>query len=297
MSTQKRTHSLQKLLLFRLSATQRFAVGTLKVREISPMVPLRVLPHSHPAVKGTMTFRESTIPVVDIAFALGYGRSANNDHKNSSIIITDIQRQEVGFLVHQVERIVDVDWKNVSAPPKGVGPAAFITGTIEIDNSIVQLMDVELVLARVLPDPAAKKITTLTDRETEALRALNILLVDDSQVARRQLADVLDRHNIPFEMATDGHQAQNIVFAAQEEGRPVDLLVSDIEMPGMDGYELTFNIRNDRSLKQPFIILHTSLNSEMSVSYARQVGADEALTKFDAHELLDTMLTGAGHIR
>lgn len=75
--------------------------------------------------------------------------------------------------------------------------------------------------------------------------------------------------------------------------RPVDLLVSDIEMPGLDGYELAFGVRDSAVLKQPYIILHTSLNSEMSLSYANQVGANEALTKFDADELLHAMLRGA----
>ena len=84
-----------------------------------------------------------------------------------------------------------------------------------------------------------------------------------------------------------------MIKAASAEKRPVDILVSDIEMPGLDGYELTFNVRDQNDIHQPYIILHTSLNSEMSVSYARQVGADEALTKFDAEELLHAMLRGA----
>lgn len=120
-------------------------------------------------------------------------------------------------------------------------------------------------------------------------------MVDDSQVARRQLADALDRENIPYEVTGNGQTALDRITEGNRDQNPVTILVSDIEMPGMDGYELTFHLRDDRSMHQPYIILHTSLNSEMSVSYAQQVGANEALTKFDAEELLHAMLRGASH--
>ncbi|MBS3805622.1 MAG: response regulator, partial [Oleiphilaceae bacterium] len=125
------------------------------------------------------------------------------------------------------------------------------------------------------------------------LRNLHILLVDDSFVARKQLSDVLDSQSIPYHVTTNGNEAMEYLVESSSSGSPVSLLVSDIEMPGLDGYELTFNVRDHAVLTQPYIILHTSLNSEMSLSYANQVGANEALTKFDAEELLQAMLRGA----
>ena len=118
--------------------------------------------------------------------------------------------------------------------------------------------------------------------------------MDDSQVARKQLSDALASKDVSYFVTTNGQDALDLMLNANRDGKPINILVSDIEMPGLDGYELTFNVRDSgNALKQPYIILHTSLNSEMSVSYAKQVGADEALTKFDAEELLHAMLRGA----
>ncbi|HDZ39924.1 MAG TPA: chemotaxis signal transduction protein CheV [Marinobacter sp.] len=283
----------QKLLLFTLSGTRLFGIGTLKIREILPFKPLTRLPHSHSAVVGTTSFRGSTVPVIDMARAVGYPALTPDEWKTSSILITDVQRQQTGFLVRGVQKIIEADWKKVKAPPTALGDRAFIIGLLDVEGDIIQLLDVELLLANVYPDSLDSSEVALTDVQTETLKALNILLVDDSRVARKQLCDVLDTKNIAYQVTTNGDEALQVLIKDNELGRPVDILVSDIEMPGLDGYELTFDVRDSGTLKQPYIILHTSLNSEMSLSYAKQVGADEALTKFDATELLHAMLRGA----
>lgn len=283
----------QKLLLFYLTSHRPFGLGTLKIREIMPIVPLTKLPHSHSAVVGTMSFRGSAVPVIDMAAAVGYPPLTAEERKTASIIITDIQRREIGFLVRSVRKIVETDWKDVMSPPQSLGDRAFITGLVTIEDQIVQLLDVELLLARVYPESINPRDVVLTDVQRETLKGLNILLVDDSQVARKQLSDALDSKDVTYFVTTNGQDALDLMINANNDGKPIDILVSDIEMPGLDGYELTFNVRDSSSLRQPYIILHTSLNSEMSVSYAKQVGADEALTKFDAEELLHAILRGA----
>ncbi|MCM0613301.1 chemotaxis protein CheV [Marinobacter sediminum] len=282
----------QKLLLFRLSGSRLFGLGTLKIREILPFMHLTKLPHSHHAVIGTATFRGSAVPVIDMAAAVGYPPLTKEEQEKASIIITDIQRQEIGFLVRGVQQIIEADWKHVMPPPKALGDKAFITGLLDVDGDIIQLLDVELLLAKVYPESLNTDDVVLTDVQSGTLKSVNILLVDDSQVARKQLSDVLDSKDISYQVTSNGDEALQILLKDEELGRPIDILVSDIEMPGLDGYELTFNIRDNNTLKQPYIILHTSLNSEMSLSYANQVGANEALTKFDADELLQAMLRG-----
>jgi two-component system chemotaxis response regulator CheV len=120
--------------------------------------------------------------------------------------------------------------------------------------------------------------------------------VDDSATARKQLASALDSIEIDYQMASDGATAFKMMQQAAAQGKPIDVLVSDIEMPGLDGYELTFEVRSDPGVANAYIILHTSLSSEISVDRASQVGADEALTKFDAGELIDAMLRGAERV-
>lgn len=126
----------------------------------------------------------------------------------------------------------------------------------------------------------------LTDIERERLKALNILLVDDSSIARKQLSDALDSINIPYQVCNNGLEALDLMRSEAAQGNPVNLLVSDIEMPGLDGYELSFEIQSDGGLSNAYIILHTSLSSEICVERAKQVGAHEALEKFNAGDLI-----------
>jgi two-component system chemotaxis response regulator CheV len=284
---------LQKLLLFQLTDHRQFGLGTLKIREIMPFRRLSRLPHSHHAIVGTATFRNAAVPVIDMAAAVGYPALSAEERAEASIIVTDVQRQEIGFMVRSVQRIVEADWEKVSPPPRALGKNAFITGLLTLDGALVQLLDLELLLARVYPESLNSQDVLLNDMEIETLRNTSILLVDDSRVARKQLCDVLDRKNIGYQVTESGTAAFEYLLDSNAHGKPVKILVSDIEMPGLDGYELTFKVRDNSQLHQPYIILHTSLNSEMSLSYAEQVGADTALTKFDATELMHAMLTAA----
>lgn len=116
MST-KAKHA-QKLLLFTLTGRQTFAIGTLKVREIIPTAKLTKLPQDHPSVLGVTTIRGKTIPVIDMAYAVGYQPLSAEEIASASIIITDCQRREVGFLVRKIERIVDTNWRDIKTPPQ-----------------------------------------------------------------------------------------------------------------------------------------------------------------------------------
>jgi len=290
---QGKAQHTQKLLLFRLAGRQTFAIGTLKIQEIIPYRKFNRVLQEHPAVLGAINARGKTIPVIDMAAAVGYKPLTSEEQAQGSIIITDCQRKDIGFLVRGIERIVDANWREVKRPPSMLGNRAFVTGLYMLDEEPVQLLDLELLFSLVYPDSPRQRQAVLTDVQREQLKPLRILLVDDSHVARKQLQDALDGINIPYQVLTDGDQALTLMRESAAKGQPIDILVSDIEMPGLDGYELAFMVRDEPALKNAYIILHTSLNSEMSVSYAHQVGANEALTKFDAEELVMAMLRGA----
>jgi len=289
----KANHS-QGLLLFRLSAAQTFAIGTLKVKELTPYTPLTSLPHSHPAVLGAASIRGNTIPVIDMAAAVGYNPMTTDELKNGYIITTDCQRREIGFMVRGIDNIVECNWRDIKPPPKGLKDDTFLTGVTRVEEKLVQLIDVELILSKIFPDQG-NHIAVLTDMQREQLKPLSILLVDDSLVARKQLSDALNGMNIPYQVTGDGTKALEIMTNDARAGQPVDLLVSDIEMPGLDGYELAFEIRDKPELAATYIVLHSSISSDISISQAHQVGANEALTKFDVHELIQAMLRGAEH--
>lgn len=283
----------QGLLLFQLSLTQLFALGTLKIRELVPYTPLSAIPHSHPTILGAANIRGATIPIVDMAAAVGYRPISKEELKDSYIIITDCQRMVIGFLVRSIDKIIECNWRDIEKPPSNLGKNAYLTGVTRIDGKLVQLLDVELLLSKVFPASPETTRAILTDVQREYLKPLNILLVDDSKVARKQLSDALDSINIPYQVTADGKEALSIMEQAERDNHAIDILVSDIEMPGLDGYELAFEVKNNPAISSAYIILHTSLSSEISVSQAHQVGANEALTKFDAHELIEAMLRGA----
>ncbi|MGI2001805.1 chemotaxis protein CheV [Shewanella frigidimarina] len=283
----------QGLLLFKLNQTQVFALGTLKIRELVPFTPLTKIPHSHPAILGAATIRGMTIPIIDMAAGIGYRPVTEAELKESYIIITDCQRMVIGFLVRSIDKIIECNWRNIEPPSGNLGKNAFLTGVTRFNDQLVQLLDVELLLSKIFPGDPISNRAILTDVQREKLTPLRILLVDDSKVARKQLSDALDSINIAYQVTADGRDALQMMQQAAEERKPIDLLVSDIEMPGLDGYELAFEVKNNPAIEHAYIILHTSLSSEISVSQAKQVGANEALTKFDAKELIEAMLRGA----
>jgi two-component system chemotaxis response regulator CheV len=285
----------QGILLFKINSSQLFAMGTLKIKELVPYLPLHKMPQSHPAILGAATIRNRTIPVIDMPKAVGYRSIQPQELKSCFIIVTDCQRKEIGFLVRGIERIVDINWRDIESPPNNVGSNACLTGVTHIDSKIIQLLDVELLLSKVYPESPEKLYPSLTDMQREIVKPLNILLVDDSSVARKQLSDALTDLNIPFKVTSNGLDALNIMEKSAAEGQLVHLLVSDIEMPGLDGYELSFEVKNNPRIAQAYIILHTSLSSKISVGQAHQVGANEALTKFDAGELIEAIMRGAYH--
>lgn len=292
--TSKAQHA-QGLLLFRLHNNREFALGTLKIRELVPYRPVTPMIQSEPGIKGALTIRGQTIPIVDMAEVIGVGPIPEDQLKDAFIVVTDCQRKVVGFLVSKIERIIETNWRDIMSPDKSLGPNVFITGTVDVNDSLVQLMDVELLLERIYPTSAS--VVSVTDVDRERLKRLNIMVVDDSRMARKQLTDVLDHLNISCEVTDNGQKALDLMHKKAGLGQAIDILVSDIEMPGLDGYELTFEVRSAPPLANAYIILHTSISSEISVSQAKQVGANEALTKFDAKELVMAMLRGAESLK
>ncbi len=281
----------QGLLLFKLSKSQSFALGTLKIQEIVPYQPLTQLPNADINVIGATSIRGKTLSIIDMAAAVGYPPISEKEKPDCVIIITDCSNKNVGFLVRKIERIIECNWKNIDPPPRSLGDKSYITGITRFENKIVQLLDIELLLSQIFPSDDNKSIE-ITAIQKGLLQNENILLVDDSAVARKQLETALTRIDVPFRVCKNGDDALKVMIQSAINNDPVTILVSDIEMPGLDGYELTFEVRSIKEIANTYIILHTSLSSEISVDRAQQVGADQALTKFAAQSLINAMLQG-----
>ena len=276
-----------ELLLFRLDGPQLYGINVFKVREVLQCPKLTVMPKSHPVVCGVASIRGATIPILDLAMATGSG--GLKDQSNPFVIITEYNTKTQGFLVRSVERIVNMNWEEIHPPPKGAGRDHYLTAVTRLDNQLVEIIDVEKVLAEVSPSP--ENISHgVVDVETQAKAlSLRVLTVDDSSVARKQVARCLQSVGVEVVSLNDGRQALDYLRKMADEGKdPAQeflMMISDIEMPEMDGYTLTAEIRHDPRMQNLHIILHTSLSGVFNQAMVKKVGADDFLAKFRPDDL------------
>ena len=276
-----------ELLLFRLDGPQLYGINVFKVREVLQCPKLTLIPKSHPVVCGVASIRGATIPILDLAMATGAG--ALKDQSNPFVIITEYNTKTQGFLVRSVERIVNMNWEEIHPPPKGTGHDHYLTAVTRMDEQLVEIIDVEKVLAEV--SPSSETISQgVVDVETQSKAlSLRVLTVDDSSVARKQVARCLQSVGVEVVSLNDGRQALDYLRKLVEEGKnPSEeflMMISDIEMPEMDGYTLTAEIRNDPRMQKLHIILHTSLSGVFNQAMVKKVGADDFLAKFRPDDL------------
>lgn len=276
-----------ELLLFRLDGPQLYGINVFKVKEVLQCPKLTVMPKSSQVVRGVANIRGGTIPILDLALATG--RSALGDIQNSFVIITEYNTKVQGFLVRSVERIVNMNWGEIHPPPKGTGRDHYLTAVTRVDNQLVEVIDVEKILAEVAP--MSETISEgVVDVETQA-RAVSkrVLICDDSSVARKQVSRCLESVGVEVVALNDGQQAYDYLRKMVEEGKDPSkeflMLISDIEMPEMDGYTLTAEIRADPRMQKLHVILHTSLSGVFNQAMVKKVGADDFLAKFRPDDL------------
>ncbi len=283
--TQLAGHNRLELLLFRLSGSQRYGINVFKVHEVITCPPLTELPGRHPVVRGIANMRGKTITVLDLSMAVG-GPSLG-DPANRFIVITEYNRRVQGFLVGSVDRIVNINWESVLPPPKGVTNESYMTAVTQIDDDLIEIIDVEKVMKEVIG--YSEEISEGVIDETVKEHVHNVLVADDSSVARKQIKRVLDELGVETTLCVDGKEAWRQLKAWQDEGKNLKewlpLIISDVEMPEMDGYALTAAIRKDPELEDLHIILHTSLSGVFNQAMVEKVGADQFLAKFEPDEL------------
>ena len=274
-----------EILMFRLQGRQIFGINVFKVQEVLSCPNLTALPQSHSATRGLATIRKRTIPVIDLAAAIG--QRPLEASPDNLIIITEYNGTVQAFLVKAVERIVNMNWNDIKAPPKGVGRNNYMTAVTEVDGNLVEIIDVEKVLSEIIgADMHVEDAKQLLDKDGHSLK---FLVVDDSFVARNQVKRTLDQIGVDCVLATTGQEALDILKSMTDEGvdikKEFNMLISDIEMPVMDGYALTSEIRADDRMKDMIIMLHSSLSGRFNDSMTLKVKADKFIPKFQAEEL------------
>ncbi|SQF99685.1 response regulator receiver:CheW-like protein [Paucimonas lemoignei] len=276
-----------ELLLFRLDGKQLYGINVFKVKEVLQCPKLTVMPKSNRIVRGVANIRGGTIPILDLAMATGLPGQTSLDH--AFVIITEYNTKVQGFLVHSVERIVNMNWEEIHPPPKGTGRDHYLTAVTRVDNQLVEIIDVEKILSEVAPMSEAVSVGVIDEATHHKAVSLRVLTVDDSSVARKQVSRCLQTVGVEVVALNDGRQALEYLKQLVAEGKKPEeeflMMISDIEMPEMDGYTLTSEIRNDPRMQKLHIVLHTSLSGVFNQAMVKKVGADDFLAKFRPDDL------------
>ncbi|MBV1915138.1 MAG: chemotaxis protein CheV [Pseudomonadales bacterium] len=280
-----------ELLMFHLTGGQTFAINVFKVQEVIAIPELNEMPKSHPFIAGVTNVRGQTVPVIDLRHAIGMGPIDRNLAEN--LIVTEYNKSIQAFLVGGVHRIVNLNWEEILPPPTTAGDTHFLTAITKIDDKIVEVVDVEKVLALIVPPETLVAEEILDSEVLEAAKDMEVLIVDDSSTALSQMSSTLEQLNLTAHVARDGYQALTMLQGWADEGIDVSkklaMVITDAEMPEMDGYRLTSEIRADSRLADLFVVLHTSLSGRFNESMVKKVGCDGFLSKFNQNALAETI--------
>ncbi len=288
-----------EILLFSLGTNtmtgrrETFGINVFKVREVMRTPPITSAPEMPASVVGMVSLRGVLVPVVDLA---QYANVAT-DTPRSIMIVTEYAGHTQGFLVEGVDTILRLDWSQMKVPPEMLMAemGGLVTAVTELaDGRLVMMMDVEKVLSE----------TTNYDEEVvyRNIKPLNnpkltVFFADDSVVARKQITRTLDAMNVKYVGAINGREAWNelekIAVYAQASGQNINDLVSlvltDVEMPEMDGYILTKKIKSDPRFAGIQVVMHSSLSGMSNQQLGKSVGVDEYVPKFEAQKLSETL--------
>lgn len=280
-----------ELLLFRLEGPQVYGINVFKVREVLQCPKLTEIPQRNPIVRGIAHIRGGTISVMDMNQAMG--NAPLEDISSCFVIISEYNMAVQGFLVKAVEKIVNLNWENIHPPPKGTGRGSYLTAVTEVDNRIVEIIDVEKILSEVSPTREEITVDVIKPETVQSAseRQMSVLIADDSSVARKQIKRCVEQLGVKTHLVADGRQAlEHLNELVSAGGNITDhyvMLISDIEMPEMDGYTLTASIRDDPHLKDLHVLLHTSLSGVFNEAMVKRVGADNFLAKFKPDKLAE----------
>ena len=283
-----------ELLLFSLNSRQLFAINVFKVREVIKVPPLTKLPGAHYNITGVASLRGVSVPVIDLRAAIGLPPS-RLENQEENLIITEYNRTVQGFLVGQVRNIINTTWSDIQPPPRTAGRATYLTAISQIKegdtSQIIEIIDVEKVLAEIIDYDVSISEGVLDNRLSAEMVGRNVLIVDDSSTARAQVKGTLSQLGLNIIECRDGLQALRLLQSWSNEGKSVAdellLMITDAEMPEMDGYKLTYEIRNDPRMKDLHIILNTSLSGSFNEAMVKKVGCDRFISKFQPDLLVE----------
>ncbi len=292
------TNKLEILLFFlgrdvRTGRRETFGINVFKVREVMRTPPITSAPEMPAAVEGMVSLRGALVPVIDLAKYAGVQTETHRD----IMIVTEYNGHTQGFLVEGVDTILRLDWSQMRVPPEMLMAemGGLVTAVTELeDNRLVMMMDVEKVLAE-----TARTDDEVIFRSVVPIDApdATVFFADDSIVARKQIQRTLEAMGVKYVSSVNGRQAwqelEKMANYAESIGKPaselISLVLTDIEMPEMDGYILTKKIKSDPRFVGIPVIMHSSLSGMSNQQLGKSVGVDEYVAKFEPQKLSEAL--------
>ena len=268
-----------------------YGINVAKVVEIMISEPVKPMPHAHPAVEGIFKPREQVLTVVDLPRYLGVVQDKN---PKDIFIVTNFNKMFIAFRVHTVDRISRISWTDIHKPDKTVsgGAEGVATGIAQCDGDLVTILDFERIVAEIAPETSIK-VSDVEDLGPRDRNEKPIWVAEDSILLSKMISDSLRKANyINLRMFSNGQElwdALNALPGNEPIDQQVALIITDIEMPQMDGHRLTKLVKDTPRFKSVPLIIFSSLISEEMRIKGRQLGADEQLTKPEIAHLVDVM--------
>ncbi|WP_096467755.1 chemotaxis protein [Aneurinibacillus soli] len=259
-----------------------FGINVIKVREVINPVLVTRTPKIHPHVMGIIQLRGEVLSVINLAQALGYSPS---DHpEQDKLIIAELNQMKVAFYVHSVSRIHRISWEQIEKPSElARGVENSTTGVVKMGERFILLLDFEKIVVDISPESGIN-VSQLKELGTRDKSNKRILLAEDSAILRKLIEETLHEAGyVHIEICQDGNEAWNYLEHVARTGDEVtdhlNLVITDIEMPKMDGHHLTKRIKENKDLRKLPVIIFSSLITDDLRHKGEKVGADAQVSK------------------
>lgn len=266
----------------------KFGINVIKVKEIIQPIPVTFIPHAHPHVEGIVQLRGEVLPVVDMLKVLGIPTSFGPQQK---YIVAEFNKQKVVFHVDNVTQIHRISWNQIEKPSDMYqGGANQVIGVIKKDEEMILLLDFEKIMVDINPESGIN-VESVKKLEKRDRSGKKIVIAEDSPLLRKLLHETLSEAGYSqIEFFENGKEAfaylESIVDSGKDVQKEVNLVITDIEMPQMDGHHLTKKIKNHAKLHYLPVIIFSSLITDDLRHKGEDVGADDQISKPEIGDLI-----------
>nr|CRH06349.1 Putative response regulator receiver modulated CheW protein [Candidatus Magnetococcus massalia] len=288
-----------EMLTFFLTDEQQYGINVFKIIEvIETPKDVTQVPKLHPAIVGTIDFRNDMVTVVDLSMAMDL-QPVKFAEEISYIIICEYSNSTQGFLISRPNKLLQRNWGDVKKPSKGMSHQGVLTAiTNDDDGQAIQILDIEAILNDVMDLEEEVSEMMVTQGGKQDLSGFHVMIVDDSRSALRMLENTLDQIKVPYLPFSGASEAIKYLETSieGEKESDVDLIISDIEMPGMDGFSFCRFVKGHDRLQSIPLLLHSSMSNKANAHKADKVGADGFVPKFRPDEIARAVMERLGAI-